>query len=376
MNPKRLILPLIALIAVLAALVLFLNKAMSVGAAKPQEPALPLPYHVEDVVFTNDKAGITLAGTLTLPAQNGTFPAVILISGSGPQNRDEELAGHRPFLVLSDHLTRNGIAVLRYDDRGVGKSTGDFKAAILDDFASDVRSALRYLRSREEINQNKIGLIGHSEGGIIAPMVATSDEVDFIVLLAGPGIKTIDLLPMQHELIARSAGATQEDAAIVRQVSSELFKIVLAYDNSDLLDAKITEYVNLHWEKIKMPGMPSDMTKERFISMNQKVLSTPWFKQVLRYDPAPVLERVECPVLALNGMNDVQVPSKENLAAIGNALAQGGNTNVTVKELPGLNHLFQECDTGALTEYAKIQQTFSPVALREISEWVVETSGR
>lgn len=369
---KKYIFPTVILATALIFLVLFLKKALFVGAPKPQEPSFPLPYYAEDVTFQNIEDDISLAGTLTLPAKDGVYPAVILISGSGPQNRDEELMGHRPFLVLSDHLTRQGIAVLRYDDRGVGKSTGHFNMSALDDFASDVNSAIAYLRTRKEIDQKNIGLIGHSEGGVIAPMVAaSSDAVSFIVLLAGPGIKSTELLPLQQKMIARSAGATEAEADYVQEASSDILEMLIKYDDKEVFRAKLTEFTNINWEKIKgVPNVPKDLTKEQYVSSITNAMTARWFKGIVRYDPAPVLEQVDCPVLALIGEKDVQVPSKENLSGINNALARGGNTDILVKELPDLNHLFQECETGGLDEYAKIKQTFSPVALNEISAWV------
>lgn len=370
---KKLVIPALALIAVLVALVLFFNKALSEGTARPQEPSHPLPYHVENVTFDNGDDHITLAGTLTMPAKAGVYPAVVLISGSGPQNRDEELAGHRPFLVLADHLTRKGIAVLRYDDRGVGKSTGYFRISKLDDFASDVKSAIAYLRTRPEIDTAKLGLIGHSEGGIVAPMVAaSSDDVNFIVMLAGPGIKPIELLPLQQYMIAKSNGVTEADAEYIRKGSAEVLQMLIASDDREMFQAKLTQFADANWDRIvKLPGSPKDLTKEHYVSTMTNAMTVPWYRDIVLHDPASVLEKLACPVLALNGEKDVQVPPKENLAGISAALSRGGNNDFIVKELQDLNHLFQECETGSLQEYAKIEQTFSPVALNEISEWIL-----
>ena len=370
---KKHLFPTLAFIAVLVALTMFLNKALTVGAPKYQDPSLPLPYHAEDVVFPNDEDGITLAGTLTLPRKEGLFPVVVLISGSGPQNRNEEVVGHRPFLVLADHLTRNGIGVLRYDDRGVGKSTGKFRMSKLDDFASDVESAIAYLRTRKEIDPHNIGLIGHSEGGIVAPMVAsTSDDVSFIVLLAGPGIDPMVLLPLQQKMIAASGGATDAEAEYVRSASAELLQFVIDYPDPETFTEKLTEFTDVNWDKIrKLPVIPTGITKEKYISTMKTAMTAGWFRDILLIDPPGILQTVNCPVLALNGDKDVQVPSTENLAGIRNALAAGGNQNFTVKALPGLNHFFQECETGSMSEYKDIQQTFSPTALEEISGWVL-----
>jgi pimeloyl-ACP methyl ester carboxylesterase len=340
---------------------------------RPQEPTKPYGYYSEEVTFQNPQANVTLSGTLTLPSVEGNYPAVILISGSGPQNRDGEMIGHKPFLVLSDHLTKNRIAVLRYDDRGVGKSSGDFNAGTSLDFATDVASAIAYLKTRNEINKNKIGLVGHSDGGMIAPMVAArSSDVNFIVLLAGPGIQGGKLLINRQELIERASGMSETEMQKSRKGAEEI--IAMVADSKDLLSLKtdLIKYFKDHNDDIPDYAIPPGVTKEQFISGRIEMLSTPWFQYFFNYDPAPTLEKVTCPVLALNGEKDVQVPSKENLAAIGAALKKGGNDKVTIKELPNLNHLFQECKTGMVDEYATIDQTFSPVALDEISTWILK----
>lgn len=338
---------------------------------RPQEPVKPYPYTSEEVTFKNEKANIDLAGTLTFPAKEGNFPAVILITGSGPQNRDEELLGHKPFLVLSDYLTRNGIAVLRYDDRGTAKSEGDFKTATSEDFATDVEAAIDYLKTRKEINKKKIGLIGHSEGGLIAPMVASkSKDVSFIVLLAGPGIRGSQLLLMQQELIGRASGISESELQKSKEINSTAFDMVIKTSNTEKLRRELTDY--LTQKLIESPD--AQKAGEKYDSVMIKALvdqiTSPWMLYFLRYDPAPALEKVKCPVLALNGESDLQVPPKEDLAAIKAVLLKGGNKNITVVELPNLNHLFQECKTGLPAEYAQIEQTFSPTALDEITKWI------
>lgn len=341
---------------------------------RPQEPQGPFPYNVEEVVFENTADGIKLSGTLTFPSGSGTFPAVVLISGSGPQNRDEEVFGHKPFLVLADHLTRQGIAVLRFDDRGVAKSEGNFATATSADFSRDVRAAVSYLKSSQEINPGQIGLIGHSEGGIIAPMVASeSSDVAFIVLLAGTGIRGDKLLLMQQQLIGRAYGTSDEELKQAAAINKKLFEIVMQIHDDKALEKALTEYLS---EKIKQlpPSLkPQGISDEDFVAMQIKQLVSPWMRFFLSHDPAPILRKVNCPVLALNGEKDLQVPPRENLSAIEKALKEGGNSRVTVMELKGLNHLFQECSTGSPAEYAEIEQTFSPVALREISKWIRKT---
>ena len=338
---------------------------------RPQEPSKPYSYYSEDVTFQNPKANISLAGTLTLPEKEGVFPVVVLITGSGPQNRDEELVGHKPFLVISDYLTKNGIAVLRYDDRGVGQSKGDFKTATTTDFATDVESAITYLKTRKEINKKQIGLVGHSEGGLIAPMVASkSKDVSFIVLLAGTGIQGDKLLLLQQELIAKANGASESDIKKSVQANANLFKMVLQSNDNQKLKADLTNKINEIVKNDNSSEIPKGMTKDQYIALQVDQITSPWMEYFMKYNPVPALEKVKCAVLAVNGEKDLQVPPKENLIAIKNALAKGGNKNVTTIEFPNLNHLFQECKTGSPNEYASIEQTFSPRALAEITQWI------
>ena len=339
---------------------------------RPQEPTKPYPYYSEDVHFENIRDKIVLAGTLTLPEKEGIFPAVILISGSGPQNRDEELLGHKPFLVLSDYLTKNGIAVLRYDDRGTAESKGDFATATSLDFATDVEFAIRYLQTRKEINKNKIGLIGHSEGGIIAPIVAAeSKAVNFIVLLAGTGIRGDQLLLLQQELIGRASGISDTVLQKAKVINEGAFDIILKSDNTDSLETELTNYIKQAIKDNPESGIPAGMSDED-IKLQVTQLISPWMYFFIKYDPAPILEKVNCPVLAINGEKDLQVPATLNLYEIKKALERGGNKNVTTKELPNLNHLIQECETGSPYEYATIEQTFSPIALEEILNWILK----
>lgn len=338
---------------------------------RSQEPVKPYPYYSEDVSFENKEANIRLAGTLTLPQQLGKFPAVILISGSGPQNRDEELLGHKPFLVLSDYLTRNGIAVLRYDDRGTAASTGNFKTATSADFATDAEAAIAYLMSRKEIDVKKIGLAGHSEGGLIAPMIAARNkDVAYIILLAGPGIKGDALLLLQEKLIAKASGATEEDIKKTELTNSKAFEMVNSATSTEKLQTDLTNYLKQTIRENLNAEIPAGMSEDDFIKAQVKQICSPWMQYFIKYDPTPALEKTKCPVLALNGEKDLQVPPKENLAAIQKALKKAGNKKATVQELPGLNHLFQQCKTGAPDEYAGIDETFSPRAMPEIVKWI------
>jgi len=349
------------------------EKIKKIVVNRPQEPKEPYSYYSEEVTFQNIEANLTLAGTLTLPKKEGNYPVVILITGSGPQNRDEELMGHKPFLVISDYLTKRGIAVLRYDDRGVGESTGDFGAATSLDFASDVESAISFLKTRKEIDVTKIGLIGHSEGGIIAPMVASeSKDVNFIVLLAGTGIPGGELLLLQGRLIEKVMGKSEAEMQKSHEIRAKELEIVSKSKDTQTLKDDLRKYLNEALKNNPRDVVPEGMAVEQFISTQVDQISTPWMVYFINHDPATVLEKVDCPVLAVNGGRDLQVPPEENLTAIGNALKKGGNNNVTLVEFPNLNHLFQECETGAPSEYRRIEQTFSPMALAEISNWILK----
>ena len=347
---------------------------------RPQDPVEPYPYDAEDVAYDNAEAGITLAGTLTRPSSGGPFPAVVLISGSGPQDRDEALLGHRPFLVLADYLTRQGIAVLRFDDRGVAESTGDFGAATSEDFATDALAGVAYLKGRSEIDPAKIGLVGHSEGGLIAPIAAVaSSDVAFIVLMAGPGVTGEEILYAQGALILRANGMSEDGIARSREQQEFLFSILKTEPDSAAADQKIRagmreQLATMSVEERQAAGIP-DGDLESVIDGQVRRINTPWFRYFLTYDPGPTLEQVTCPVLAVNGEKDLQVPPKENLAAIEAALRHGGNDDVTIVELKGLNHLFQTAETGAPSEYPTIEETFSPTALDVIGNWILKTTG-
>jgi len=355
-----------------------LAKAMSLTPPnRPQEPKRPYPYADEEIVVENKTAGVTLAGTLTLPAGAGPHPAVVLITGSGPQDRDEAIMGHRPFLVLADHLTRQGIAVLRCDDRGFGKSTGSFAKAIDADFVEDTLAAVAYLRTRKEIDPRHIGLVGHSEGGIVAPRAAAkSPEVAFIVLLAGVGVPMEDLLLRQARDISLAMGTGEDQIARNAATQRELFRIL----QSEKDPAKAEEVIRKILHE-KVAAMTDEQRKAQEMSDAKiegqiKMMLTPWFRDLLSYDPRAALQSVKCPVLAINGEKDLQVAAKENLPAIRGALAAGGNQRVKAVRLPGLNHLFQTCETGVPAEYSRIEETFNPVALKLISDWIREVTAR
>lgn len=339
---------------------------------RPQDPVEPYPYYTEEVNFSNAKEAAVLNGTLSLPKKEGTFPAVVLITGSGAQDRNEELMGHRPFLVLADHLTRNGIAVLRYDDRGTAKSTGDFSKATTSILATDVEAAISYLLSRKEIDKKKIGLLGHSEGGIIAPIVAAnSKDIRFIVLMAGSGIRGYELLLLQQESISRANRQTEDQILKNRSINKGAFDIILNAADEETMSRDLKAYLLQEAGKTPANEKPAGIRDEDLVNSQMEQLTSPWFQYFLKYDPSLILQKVKCPVLALNGGKDLQVPARVNLSAIKMNLEKGGNNKVTVREYPNLNHLFQECETGLPKEYSEIQQTISPQVLNEISGWIL-----
>ncbi|MHA4739628.1 alpha/beta hydrolase family protein [Dyadobacter sp. MSC1_007] len=342
----------------------------SANVERSQESKPPYPYYSEEIEFINSKAGVHLAGTLTRPSRYGSYPAVVLITGSGPQDRNEEVnKGHKPFLVIADHLTRKGIAVLRFDDRGTYKSSGDFQQATSLDFVNDVESAVSYLKTRKDIDTTKIGLVGHSEGATIASIVASrGGNTAFIVLLAGPGLRGDTLMLMQGEMMRKSAGMSKENIQKTLQQGPGLYNIVRKSQDARTLKEELTKYIS--GLDISKGEIPPNVTREQFIAQQVDVISSPWWQFFLKHDPATTFQKVSCPVLALNGGKDWQVTADENLAVIGSSLKKGGNQNVTIKELANLNHFFQECETGSPNEYTMIGQTFSPTALSEISDWI------
>lgn len=338
-----------------------------------QEPVTPYPYYSENVVFKNHAAGISLAGTLTLPHKEGKFPAVVLITGSGPQNRDEELMGHKPFLVLADYLTRQGIAVLRFDDRGIGESEGVFAGATTLDFAGDVAAAVDYLRSRQEIRRSAIGLVGHSEGGMIAPVVASADrDIAFIVLMAGVGVSGKELLLQQSADLLEAGNAPAGYIKKMAQVNREAYGILMDYPGEQarpLLDSLLqAELAFLTNGVVLTPEQ-----KEQFVWQQRMTMLSPWFREFLVFQPEKYLRDVKCAVLALNGEKDLQVNARQNLEAIRKILQENKNAKVDTLYLPNLNHLFQNCNKGLLTEYALIEETISPEVLKIIAEWIVKT---
>jgi len=333
---------------------------------RPQNPAKPYPYKEEEVSFPNKSGTVTLAGTLTIPQGAGPFPAALLISGSGPQNRDEYLAGHRPFLVLADYLTRKGIAVLRYDKRGIGKSNGNFAAATTEDFAADAESALNYMKTRKDIAPGRMGAIGHSEGALIAPMLGANGSVSWIVLMAGPAQTGEKIMLSQSRAIAGAAGMPLAQVTQSLDFDKKAYELVRTEKDPEVLEKKVDAMVIS--SGIAEGSLPAS------VAAQIHMLSSPWFRFFLDYDPVPTLQKVKCPVLALNGEKDLQVSAAENLPVIQKTLEDAGNKNATTKSLPGLNHLFQHADSGTPTEYGAIEETISPEVLQMIGQWVSKQS--
>ncbi len=338
---------------------------------RPQEPRPPYPYKSEDITFNNSKFNITLAGTLTIPEGKGPFPAAILITGSGPQNRNEELMGHKPFLVIADYLTRHGIAVLRYDDRGVGKSQGNYLSATSADLATDADAAFDFLKEVPDINPGEIGLIGHSEGGLIAPIVAsTNHSIAFIVSLAGPGINGEKIIIRQAEDISRLMGISEKMIKENMETNKKLYEVLKKEKDNKLAEEKI---IALYREILRKEKKPDEEIQKNVTKLKASFgeSSYTWFRYFITTDPSVFWKKVKCPVLALDGEKDLQVSAAQNLPAIEKALRSSGNNKVKTVLLPDLNHLFQHCKTGLPSEYSNISETFSPEALKIITDWIL-----
>jgi pimeloyl-ACP methyl ester carboxylesterase len=358
--------------------------AAKTAPRRPQEPKPPFPYQAVNVTYDNPKAArVKMAGTLTLPKGVGPFPAVLLISGSGQQNRDEELFGHKPFLVLADHLTRYGFAVLRYDDRGVGQSSGPVAEATTADFASDAEAGFDWLRQRPEIDARKVGLIGHSEGGLIAAMIAARrSEVAYVILLAGPGMSGAEILRHQVERLARAEKLPEADIRLRSEMQAILTKLAVELEAAEFpkqaaaaLRERLQQASPAELKRLVPTTTATEITVEevvRQIEPPTQSLTSTWMRFFLRYDPRADLQRIQCPVLALGGELDLQVAAKENLSQIERALKQSGNGDVTTVVVPQVNHLFQTAQTGSPAEYARIEETISPQVLTMMTNWLRE----
>jgi len=345
---------------------------------RPQEPpAGATLYNSEQVTYQNPGAGIAIGGAITVPNGPGPFPAVILISGSGAQDRNETVFGHRPFLVLADSITKRGIAVLRVDDRGVGATQGDLQQSTSRDLADDVRAGIEFLKKRPDIDPKRIGLLGHSEGALIAPMVAAdTKDVAFVVLLAAPGLVGEDVLYDQARRIGEAAGETPEAVERGRKLQQAVFDVVKAQPDNALATEELRGVI-----KAGVAELPEATQAElagsldAFIDGQIRMVIAPWFRFFLTYDPMPVLGKVTCPVLALYGGKDLQVSPGANSGPVESALKAGGNADYTVKTFDAVNHLFQTATTGLPDEYPKIQETMAPEVLKFMGDWILERFG-
>lgn len=345
-----------------------LKKGEASRPKRPQEPQPPFPYRSEEVTVRNERDGINLAGTLTLPEKGTKFPAVVMVTGSGAQNRDEEIMGHKPFFVIADYLTRNGIAVLRCDDRGTAASQGTHATATNEDFATDTEAMVNYLRSRKEINAKKIGIIGHSAGGIIAFIVAKKDpSIAFVVSLAGAGVRGDSLMLKQVELISKSQGMPD---AVWQGMKPSIRNRYAILQQTDKTPEELQKELYADVTKTMSPEQLKDLNTIQQLSAQISSMTSPWYLHFMRYDPGQDLKKLKCPVLALNGKKDIQVDAVMNLTAIQKRITGNGNKNVTVKAYPNLNHLFQTCEKGTLTEYGQLEETINPEVLKDIIEWI------
>jgi pimeloyl-ACP methyl ester carboxylesterase len=346
---------------------------------KPQTPMPPFAYKTEDIIYNNIDGSIQYGATLTMPFGKGPFPAVILITGSGLQNRDEEFAGHKPFAVIADQLTTNGFAVLRVDDRGVGQTTGDVISATTLDFADDVNTGLNYLISLKEIDKSKLGLIGHSEGGMIAPILAARrKDICAIVLLAAPGKSTTEILIEQNEAVYSSTGLSKEYVENYMELYASSIRLIKNIADKEIAKNKLSGVVE-EWINKTPPtivaattGIVNDNKKALFIESLVASFGSPWFQYFLNYEPQQFLEKLSCKVLAINGSRDIQIAAKSNLEGIEYALKNSKSKGYQIKEYEGLNHLFQKCKACTIQEYGTLEETISTDVLKDITAWLKE----
>jgi pimeloyl-ACP methyl ester carboxylesterase len=346
---------------------------------KPQTPKPPFSYTSQDVLYHGINTNLDYGATITYPNDHIKHPLVVLITGSGKQDRDETIFDHKPFAVIADYLTKKGFAVLRVDDRGAGKSTGEFSKSTSADFALDVEEHIIYAKTLAMVDTNKIGLLGHSEGGLIAPMVAARNKsVAFIVLMAGPGIQIVDLMGIQNELVLKSVGIGQDAINAYIPLYKKLMKTIIASDKKEDAIIKAKEIVK-DWYTItdkvlvkKTTNINDEAGVEKFANNMVETLSTNWWKYFGAYDPQPTLQKVKCPVLAMNGSADIQVPANASIHGIEAALKKGGNKQFTTKQFEGLNHLFQKCSKCTVAEYGELETTIEPEVLDTMSSWLLE----
>jgi pimeloyl-ACP methyl ester carboxylesterase len=343
--------------------------------ARPQEPTRPYPYDEEEVSFTNVSDGVTLAGTLTLPRSKGPFPAVILLHGSAPFDRNCSFAGHQPFLVWADHLTKQGIAVLRYDKRSSGKSTGDYQTATLEEFAQDALSGVQYLKTRPDIKQ--IGLVGHSEGGLTASLAASkSHDVAFVVLMAAPAVNWEDLVSLQEERLQRADGVDEETIGKSAVFRKKVFDIVKREKNQAIAEEQIRAAFATHFANLTPLEHQIATAYYGPIDVQIKMVNSKWFRYGIASDPAHFIKKVTVPVLALNGDLDFVVSPDQNLMRIKEIFQEARHLDCTIVVLPNINHALQTCQVGSVKEYAQLEETASPMALKMMSDWILKKTAR
>ncbi len=346
---------------------------------KPQTPKPPFAYNVKDFVYEGNETKLSYGATLTYPKEDKKFPLIILITGSGRQDRDETIFDHKPFAVIADYLTKKGYAVLRVDDRGAGKSTGDFSNSTTADFAQDVEEHIRYAKNLPMIDTTQIGLLGHSEGGLIAPMVAVRNKsVSFVILLAGPGVEIGELMAMQNEMVLKSAGISQEAINTYIPLYKNLMKTIVSINSIQDANAKAIEivknwYSNTDKNLVKATtNISSESDINKFATTMSETLSTKWWKYFASYNPQIALQKLKCPVLAINGSSDIQVPADANLKAIELGLKKAGNKKGTTMKFDNLNHLFQKCTKCTVQEYGELENTIEPEVLEYIYNWLTK----
>jgi pimeloyl-ACP methyl ester carboxylesterase len=346
----------------------FLRSDQVLELRRPQNPAKPYPYKEQEVSFRPGTGNATLAGTLTLPEGAGPFPAAVLVGGPGPGDRDETIAGHKPFLVLADFLTRTGFAVLRYDQLGILPSTGSYADRTMEDFRQEVQAAVSYLKSRQEVDAKRLGIVGHGEGGILASQVAAQGkDVSWLVLLGTPATTGERTLLRQSELVARTGGLAEEQIARSLEFDRQAYAAVREEKEAAALQKKLESLVDRSGLGAAMPPAA--------LQAQIRLMGSPWFREFLDYDPQPVLERLKCPVLALTGDRDVQVDSQDNVPLLRAAYEKGGNKDFTVVEIEGVNHLFQKAQSGSPALYGAIEETIAPEVLKVVGNWLAKQIG-
>lgn len=345
---------------------------------KPQTPKPPFTYKIKEFTYEGATTKLTYGATLTYPNDQLKHPLIILVTGSGRQDRDETIFDHKPFAVIADYLTKKGFAVLRVDDRGAGQSTGDFSKSTTADFAMDVEEHIQYAKSLPMINATKIGLLGHSEGGLIAPMIAARNKsIAFVVLMAGPGIEITELMALQNEMVLKSAGVPTSAINAYIPLYKQLMKTIIKIENKEDAIGKAKEITKTWFNKtdkslVKLTtNMNEEADTEKFATAMAETLSSNWWKFFAAYNPQPALNKVGCPVLAINGSADIQVPATESLKGIAAALTKGGNKQFTIKQFEGLNHLFQKCSKCTVPEYGELETTIEPEVLDAIGDWLL-----